>query len=84
MPTIAIVDGIRIVIFLNDHDPPHFHAFLGEITVRMTIASGAVMGDRGPATMERTLARWLDEHRDEMTLAWADIRAGRRPQEIES
>ncbi len=26
MPTIAIVEGVRIMIFLNDHLPPHLHA----------------------------------------------------------
>ncbi|KQT52623.1 MULTISPECIES: DUF4160 domain-containing protein [unclassified Aureimonas] len=83
MPTIAIVDGIRIVIFFNDHDPPHFHAILGETSLRMSIASGTVMGDRGPASMERKLGRWLDEHRDEMMLAWKAVRAGQRPQGIE-
>ncbi len=25
MPTIAIVDGILIVLYFNDHAPPHFH-----------------------------------------------------------
>ncbi len=26
MPTIAIVDGVKIQMFYNDHIPPHFHA----------------------------------------------------------
>jgi hypothetical protein len=26
MPTIAIVDGILILLYFNDHAPAHFHA----------------------------------------------------------
>jgi len=26
MPTIAVVDGILIILYFNDHAPPHFHA----------------------------------------------------------
>jgi len=29
MPTIAIVDGVKIQMFYDDHAPPHFHAVLG-------------------------------------------------------
>jgi hypothetical protein len=30
MPTIAIIDGVRIVMYWNDHTPPHFHALVAE------------------------------------------------------
>jgi hypothetical protein len=29
MPTIAIVDGVKIQMFYDDHNPPHFHAIIG-------------------------------------------------------
>jgi hypothetical protein len=29
MPTIAIVDGVKIQMFYDDHAPPHFHAIIG-------------------------------------------------------
>jgi hypothetical protein len=28
MPTIAIVDGVKIQMFYDDHTPPHFHAII--------------------------------------------------------
>jgi len=36
-PTIAIVDGVRIMMFNNDHNPPHLHARLGGDEVLVAI-----------------------------------------------
>lgn len=30
MPTIEILDGIKINFYTNEHPPPHFHAIYGE------------------------------------------------------
>jgi hypothetical protein len=30
MPTIAIVDGVKIMMYANDHPPAHFHALFAE------------------------------------------------------
>ncbi len=30
MPTVAIVDGVKIVFYTNEHPPPHFHAKVAE------------------------------------------------------
>ncbi len=83
MPTVAIVDGIRVVIFLNDHAPPHFHAFLGEHTLRVEIGSGAVLGGSGPAAMRRKLVDWAKEHAPALQAAWNEARNGRSPQRID-
>jgi hypothetical protein len=31
MPTIAVVDGVKIRMFCDDHLPRHFHAVIGGI-----------------------------------------------------
>ncbi|ODN70520.1 DUF4160 domain-containing protein [Methylobrevis pamukkalensis] len=30
MPTVAMVDGVKIMFYADDHPPPHFHALLAE------------------------------------------------------
>jgi hypothetical protein len=30
MPTVPIVDGVRIVFYANEHPPAHFHAVIAE------------------------------------------------------
>jgi hypothetical protein len=37
MPTIAIVDGILIILYFNDHPPPHVHAQGADFHARIHI-----------------------------------------------
>ncbi len=83
MPTIAIVDGIRVVIFPNDHDPPHFHAILAEHRIRIEILSNRVMGPNGPASMERKVLSWSGMRRAALMEAWTAIREGRTARRID-
>jgi Domain of unknown function (DUF4160) len=39
MPTIAVVDGVKIQMFYNDHTPAHFHATLAGKEVLIAIGS---------------------------------------------
>jgi hypothetical protein len=56
MPTIAVVDGITIAIYYNDHNPPHLHAMQAEHEFRVdTVRAGAPScgGSRPLATARR-------------------------------
>ena len=39
MPTIIRQDGFLIMIMLNDHRPPHVHAFKGNGRARITLGN---------------------------------------------
>jgi hypothetical protein len=32
MPTIGRIGSFDVIVFRNDHDPPHFHVFGGEFS----------------------------------------------------
>jgi Domain of unknown function (DUF4160) len=52
MPTLAIIDGVRIAMYYADHEHAHFHAIAGEDEVVVGIADLRVIagtGRRGPA-----------------------------------
>ena len=79
MPTIAIVDGIRMMIFPLDHNPPHVHAFGADFRLKLAIADAAVLEARGtvrPAVLRR-LQSWTVEHRERLAAVWLDATAGR-------
>jgi hypothetical protein len=38
MPTLVIIDGIRIAMYYADHEPAHCHAISGEAEIVLTIA----------------------------------------------
>jgi Domain of unknown function (DUF4160) len=52
MPTIAVVDGITIAIYYNDHDPPHFHAMQAEHEILVEIARLVIFAGSAPAVAE--------------------------------
>jgi hypothetical protein len=83
MPTIAMVQGLEILIYPADHLPPHFHVRGGDIRMRIEIETGAIMSERGDVTPRhrRMLREWTDRNREGLMQNWISIRAGsgRRP-----
>lgn len=77
MPTIAIVDGVRIVIYLKDHVPPHIHAFFAGKEAQISIATGRVLHGTLPRLKTRAVQRWLGHNRDQVAYIWDEMRAGR-------
>jgi hypothetical protein len=78
MPTIAEVDGTRIMLFPFDHDPPHIHAFGADFRVKLAIVDARVLETRGtigPAVMRR-LRQWVLKHRGRLSQLWEDGRCG--------
>jgi Domain of unknown function (DUF4160) len=56
LPTIAEVDGTRIMMFPLDHDPPHIHAFCADFRAKLAISDVRVLETRGtiaPAALRR-------------------------------
>ena len=54
MPTVARENGIRFVIYPNDHLPPHVHVKLTDgRECRIDLRSGDFMDDAPPGTMNR-------------------------------
>ena len=77
MPTIAIVEGVRIVIFLNDHLPPHLHALFAGQEAKLSIATGEVLSGKLSRAKLKTIQMWLAANREEVAYIWREIRAGR-------
>ena len=78
MPTIAEVDGTRIMLFPFDHDLPHVRAFGADFRVKLAIGDGRVLETRGtvgPAVMRR-LRQWVLRHRNRLGQLWKDARYG--------
>jgi hypothetical protein len=82
MPTIAIVDGVKIQMFYNDHTPAHFHALIGDDELLVAIRNLEVIrGFLPPAKRSRVLA-WASEHQAELALNWIKCQDGERPERI--
>jgi hypothetical protein len=77
MPTIAIVDGVMVMIYPRDHAPPHLHAWIAEHRCKLAILDGAVLESRLPARKLARVQAWPAENRGEVANAWLEISNGR-------
>ena len=82
MPEISRFYGIIITMFINEHNPPHFHVEYQDYKAMITIEDGIVMG----ALPRRALSlvyEWLDLHKDELLENWKRIESNQNLQKIE-
>lgn len=82
MPEISRFYGIVIMMFYNDHNPPHFHANYGEYKVVISIDEEVVEGFMPKRALEMVF-EWMDVHKDELMANWAKCQMGDIPDKIE-
>jgi hypothetical protein len=75
MPTIIKKDGFRIVIWPNDHLPPHVHVFKSDSEVKIALLEPKVFNVEGKIS-NRDLSKALNlviEHQVELLEKWKEI-----------
>ena len=74
MPTLAIIDGISILMWPNDHPPPHFHVRFAGRTGKFDIATGTMIkGTLDRKTVKKVQA-WTFANQAMLSLAWSNSR----------
>jgi hypothetical protein len=81
VPRIASIEGVQIVLWPNDHPPPHFHAIIAEYEAKMSIETGDVLSGSLPKAKLRAILSWLDLNRDALAFRWSELRAEQRVRE---
>lgn len=82
MPTLAIVDGVKIRFFAREHPPPHFHAVFAEHRAQIEIASLKVLRGNLPPAKLRAIVSWARTRREPLMKAWDAVHAKRKPEKI--
>jgi hypothetical protein len=73
VPKIADIAGAAVLVFPNDHPPPHVHVHYQGRAIRLRIVDAAPL-DRAPGFPPRVLrdvTAWLFGNRDLAIQAWA-------------
>lgn len=70
MPVISEFYGIKIMMFWNEHMPPHFHAEYGEHKVLVDINNGTVIRGIFPFKQLKLVLAWCEIHKDELLRNW--------------
>lgn len=77
MVTVYRAQGLRIVIFLNDHEPAHVHVFVdGEAKINLLGGDGApelVWADNMKRADVRRAMKIVSEKRDELLKKWKEV-----------
>jgi hypothetical protein len=82
MPTVAIVEGVKIQLFAQEHPPPHFHAVFAEYRAQIDIGSLNVLRGRLPPPKLAVVISWAETRREALTRAWDTVLAKQRPEKI--
>jgi Domain of unknown function (DUF4160) len=85
MPTIAMIAGIRILMFQRDHNPPHFHAFGSDFEAKFSIYPFEIMECRGGLRAKDLIVirRWALAHHQRLLENWLRAQRGERIVKIE-
>ena len=70
MPELSLFFGIRITMYYEDHQPPHFHAEYNGQKVRVDITKGRVIRGIFPARQLKLVLAWCEIHKDELMQNW--------------
>lgn len=83
MPLLSLFFGIRISMYYDDHNPPHFHAEYAEREALVDILHGCVMRGSLPNRQLKLVLAWTELHRDELMQDWELAKTGQEPLPID-
>jgi len=77
MPTISMFYGIMIMMFFDEHNPPHFHAKYNEFKASIRIKDLAVLNGSLPPKALGLVIEWASLHQDELLQNWENAKLGK-------
>jgi hypothetical protein len=70
MPELSCFLGIVIMMYFNDHNPPHFHAKYNEYRASITISNLSVLEGSLPPRILGIVMEWAEIHKEELINNW--------------
>ena len=82
MPTISTFYGLVVLMFWDDHNPPHFHVRYAGSQALVRISDLQVIEGELPRRAERLLIEWGQAHQAELMENWELCKRLERPRQI--
>lgn len=70
MPEISRFLGIIILMYFDEHDPPHFHVRYNEYRASISISDLNIIVGYLPAKVRGLVQEWAEIHKDELLHIW--------------
>lgn len=67
--------GISILMYFNDHNPPHFHVKYNEYRALICIGNLALLEGELPSRVLGPVIEWAELHRDELQANWDSLQS---------
>lgn len=74
MPRVATLGGIKVYLYYDDHEPPHFHAECAEYEMVVVIETGATLKGDLPRSEKARVLGWAAENRAALMENWRRAR----------
>mgnify|MGYP002854678575 CR=1 FL=1 len=82
MPEISRFYGVIILMFIDDHDPPHIHVHYAGTRTSITIEDHVVKGSL-PKRLQKIVMQWMDAHHDELVENRERLKSMQDPNPVE-
>lgn len=82
MPEISRFYGIVIMMFYNEHNPPHFYANYGEYKIVVNLDDELIKGFMIKRALN-LIFEWMDTHKEELRMNWEKCKKRVKPDKIE-
>jgi Domain of unknown function (DUF4160) len=70
MPEISRFLGIVILMYFDEHNPPHFHVKYNEHKAVMEIKTLNILAGNLPVKVRNLVAEWAELHQPELLEMW--------------
>ena len=77
MPEISLFYGIRVTMYYDDHNPPHFHAEYNENKAIIEIDTARCIKGALPSRQLKLILAWCVLHQDELMQNWELSKEGK-------
>lgn len=75
MPVISRFYGILIIMYFNDHNPPHIHAKYADHEAIFSFNEEVIEGEL-PTRAMKFVQEWIQQHQSELKDNWERARRG--------
>ena len=74
MPELCRFLGISILMYFDDHNPPHFHAKYNDDRALISISELKVLDGHLPARILGLVIEWAELHKKELLQNWEMVK----------
>lgn len=83
MPQISRFFGIIILMYFDDHNPPHFHAKYGNDEALISIKDFTIIQGYIPARALGMVIEWASQHKKQLEYNWKNATENKPLEKIE-